>query len=183
MTNDYPTVSEDPVVQAFYVRCRQCGESHNVADMLAQQQPPMSDSDKEFLEGRGGCYDQFPGPMAPVGERYRKMAEEAGVSTTGKVYLGGLAQYPGDVRAWVSDKSDVKRVCEEQGMSCEGAVKVKAPADAAPSPGVGIADDLIEEVVLEKMEADPSLVPSEKLWQDTRDEIKPTWADKIEKPA
>lgn len=39
-----------------------------------------------------------------------------GGSTTGKVYLSSLAEYPGDPRAWVSGKDDVKRVCKERNL-------------------------------------------------------------------
>jgi hypothetical protein len=55
-------------------------------------------------------------------------AEAAGVDTNGRRYISGLARFPNDPEAWVSDLSDVRRVCEQRGYGCEGAVDVEGYA-------------------------------------------------------
>lgn len=113
-----------PAQREHYELCLAKGTSPTLAEMFALGAPPMSNTDREFLEGRGGCYDQFRG-QTEVGDYYARLARESGVDTTGRVYLSGLAAYPGDPRAWVSGRGDVKRVCEERGWSAEGSVNVK----------------------------------------------------------
>lgn len=105
-----------------YIRCRQDGCNARLADMLASGQPPMSSTDREFLEGHC-CGNQFDYPGGhQVGDVLKAQANAAGVNVTGKVYVGGLAAFPGDPQAWVSDRHDVKRVLTERGWGSEGAV-------------------------------------------------------------
>lgn len=177
-TEEYPQVSDRAHIQRFYEKLRREGQSHSLAEMFAFQQPPMSDTDREFLEGQGGCYDQFPGEMAAVGDFYRKKAEAAGVNITGKVYKSSLANEPGDVRAWVSSKDDVKRICEERGMGCTGAVNVPLRTDVKPKAKIPIADDLVAEAVEARIDENPDLAHKKDLWEETREAIKPAWADK-----
>lgn len=180
----FPTVSNDPGVQAHYARCRQQGTSHALAEMFALGQPPMSNTDREFLEGRGGCYDQFPGQHG-IGEMYRRKAEAAGVSPQGKVYVSGLARFPGDPEAWVSGRGDAQRLCEQRGWACEGSVKVKLrQPEAAPCKG-GLASDLVDDLV-EKRLADVPLGERVSV-QDVRESVvaahAPHWAPREIVPA
>jgi len=121
----WPIVSSDPVIQAFYESCRESGESHSIAEMCAFRQAPSLETDTTFTRGFGT--DPFGGPVNSfTHRRYMQMAKAAGVSTQGKRYMSGLARYPGDPKAWVGSKGDVRRVCEKRGWGCEGAVNVKA---------------------------------------------------------
>jgi hypothetical protein len=74
-------------------------------------------------------------------------AEAAGVDTHGKRYLSGLARYPNDPEAWVSDLSDVGRVVRERGWNCEGALDVTSfgpgPARDVP-PDYDVAPDIVD---------------------------------------
>jgi hypothetical protein len=119
---------------------RAAGTPGRLEEMLAARSPPMSNTDREFLEGRGGCHDQFQG--SPQGEFYRRAAAAAGVDTAGRVYLSSLAAYPGDPVAWVSGRGDVRRVCEERGWGCRGAVDVPVRAEE-PAPAVPLAPDIL----------------------------------------
>jgi hypothetical protein len=116
----------------FYwdLRINRC--SARLAEMLALQSPPMSSSDREFLEGKVDNGHLFGGgPLAEdMGERYKKVAEAGGQNVKGKVYIGGLARVPGDPEAWVSDRGDVKRVIEARGWKCQGAVEVNPSGQA-----------------------------------------------------
>ncbi len=170
------TVSDNNEVQYHYLKCRAEGTSHMLAEMFAHQQPPMSNTDREFLEGRGGCYDQFQG--SPQGEYYRQVAESEGFNPQGKVYLSGLANYPGDPRAWVSGRGDVQRVCEERGFDADGAVRVRAARhrDMAPAGG-GVAEDLVEARLERELQADPGLQerPRDEVKEEVREMITPHW--------
>jgi len=87
-------------------------------------------------------------------------AKAAGVETKGRKYLSSLARYPGDPKAWVQDISDVKRVCREGSMSCTGAVEVKGPAYLPePKEGPNLAEDIIENAILNKLIDNPELRP------------------------
>ena len=92
-------------------------------EMLNSGQPPMSNTDREFLEGRTDNAEQL--RLGMFAERYKKQAAVAGVDVKGKVYCSGLAAYAGDPVAWVGSRGDVARVCEERNFGCEGAVSAK----------------------------------------------------------
>ncbi len=136
-----------------YAQCLKNGCSEKLAEMLALGSPPMSNTDREFLAGRGGCYDQFAGNEA-MGNYYKRVAESQGQNTTGKVYLSGLAEYPGDPRAWVTGRGDVQRLCEEKGWGCEGSVKMPVRRVAEVTGG-GLASDLVDEEVQARLAENP----------------------------
>jgi hypothetical protein len=153
----WPVVSDDLDVQAHYEHCRDEGTTHSLAEMFALQSPPMSDSDREFLEGRGGCYAQFANDHSQD-DRYGRMvaakAKAAGVSIQGKIFQSGLARFSGDPEAWVSGKSDVKALCEKRGWGCKGAVKVEM-ADVEGPPAIDIAADIVDRVVGQEVAKNP----------------------------
>jgi len=154
----------DPDQYALYVAMRLDGVSHLMAEMLALQSPPMSNTDREFLEGQGGCYDQFQGNEF-LGNYYGGMAKKAGVDTAGKVYLSGLAAFPGDPRAWVAGRGDAQRVCEDRGWSCDGSVKVRGEIQPRAEGKYQVADDLVAERaerLVAKGEASPGMEALEK---------------------
>ena len=138
----FPTVSDDPDVQATYLAMRRRGESHNLAEMLALQAVPHLVTDSAFLAGHanGSQFEKTP----YLGDAYRRRALASGQDVKGKVYLSGLAEYPGDPRAWVSGRGDVQKLCEERGWGCRGSVNVKRDASAEPGPAVDVADDILE---------------------------------------
>lgn len=160
---EYPKVSHDPARQAHYVACRMDDVPHKLAEMFALASPPMSNTDREFLEGQGGCYDQFQGNEY-LGRFYSYMAKKTGVDTTGKVYLSGLAAFPGDPEAWVSGRGDAERVCRERGWACDGSVKVKGEV-REPDRKWKVADDIVSDRasrLVEKGEAKPGEEAKEK---------------------
>jgi hypothetical protein len=80
-------------------------------------------------------------------------AKAAGVTPSGR-YISQLAEFPHDPRGWVNSTAEVKRKCEEQGFSCDGAVKVKARPTSGPGhleePYV-VADDIVQEAVTKEI--------------------------------
>lgn len=169
----WPIVSDHPDVQAHYERCREEGTSHTLAEMFALAQPPQSRTDREFL--RGHCNgSQFAGNPA-MGDYYKAVAEAEGQDTKGKVYLSGLADYPGDPRAWVDGRGDVQKVCEERGWGCAGAVNLKVRVEEPVS--VAIDEALVQQEVehILTQVPDPQHVDTEDLAEQVREKRKPHW--------
>lgn len=128
------------------------GNGHNLALMFATATPPMSSSDKEFLQN---------------------------THETGKKYITQLARYPNDPRALVSCRGDVQRICEQEGWGCEGLVNVKAnDFGMAPPKPVDIDEALVQEYMGKEIERDPgaALMRRGDLREKVRNRIKPHWS-------
>ena len=143
--------------------------------MLESGVPPAAATDREFLAGHcnGNQFEKTP----RIGDLYRAEAEAAGVDPTGKVYLAGLAAYPGDPRAWVSGRGDAAKVVEERGWDCSGMVNVKAHEPKEPAP-YRVADDLVEDRVQEVLAAapEPAAADREEITEQARESLTPEWA-------
>lgn len=145
------SVSRSPAQQAHYVACVLSGVDDRLAEMFALGTPPMSNTDREFLEGHanGNQFEKTPA----IGDYYAGVAKRNGVDPKGKVYLSSLAAYPGDPQAWVTGRGDVQKVCEERGWSCRGAVNVKM-REAEPASGkYRVADDIVNNRAEELMQS------------------------------
>jgi hypothetical protein len=144
-------------------------------EMVATGIAPGCMTDDVFLAGLGCNGSQFDG-QERVGDEYKQIAKEAGVSVQGKVYMGSLAEYPGDPKAWISSRADAERVCTERGWGCRGAVNVKTP-QVAPLPSVGVADDLVEHHAAKRIMEDPGLAerPIEEVKEETKQKLAPSW--------
>lgn len=155
MDTTYPVVSTNPIIQSRYNAMRDAGESHNMADMLAHRKGPSLVTDTSWWRGyhNGAQFENCP----HIGTMRKNAAEHQGVSVNGKVYLGQLAEFPNDPRAWVCGRSDIKRICEERGWGCEGAVETTARRDSPPVADVPVADDIVADRAERLMEADPGL--------------------------
>lgn len=173
----YPIVSEDPWIQQHYEACRAEGTSHTLAEMFAFAQPPASNTDREFLAGHVNG-SQFAGREG-LGDHYKKEAEAAGVSTNGKVYMGGLAAYPGDPKAWVDGRGDVERVCRERGYNCRGQVNVQSEP-VEPAAPIDIGEDIVDREVASVLRRRPEPRPKKRaeLREKIRSRLKPHWAKK-----
>lgn len=154
-------ITNNFAIQMDYWKMRKNGESHRMAEMLATRSFPGIKSDAIFNEGR------FSGEAGRIGVEQRWLQEQAeavGVSTTGKFYCRGLADFPGDPTAWVSDRGDVLRVAREKNMTVHGYVEHKG-RQVEPNADVRIADDLVEgevdEIMAECPDADRETVREE----------------------
>lgn len=124
-----------------------------LAEMFASGKPPRGKTDDTFNaiqdNANGKQFERQPA----IGDLYRKQAEAAGVSTTGKTYLSALAEYPGDPHAWVSGRGDVARRCKEKGWGCEGAVSLKG-REYEHRP-VALAEDIVQAEVEKRLAENP----------------------------
>jgi hypothetical protein len=139
-------VSSEPGTQVQYFIMRLEGQSHNMAEMLATRSFPGVKTDSVFNEGRFSGSDQF--AQCPAkGTWLRAQAEAAGVNPAGKYYLSGLADFPGDPTAWVSDRGDVLRVAEAKNLTIRDGYVSHYAHETEPLPDVTVADDIIEREV------------------------------------
>ncbi len=164
---EVPVVSADPAVQAHYETCRANGCSHDLGLMLALRQfPGIAGTDAVFNEGRKLDGSQFQGLPPAMGKMYLELARKAGVNPAGKYYCGSIARYPGDPRAWVDSRGDVKRICEAEGWTVAGAVKVESPRYAdgyVPPEKYAVAADIVAAEVADRLAADPEPVTAAKV--------------------
>lgn len=144
-------------------------------EMLATGQAPALLTDAVFLQGH--CNGSQFAKDKKAGNRYRKQALAAGVNPKGKVYLHGLAAFPGDPRAWVSGRGDVQRVCEERGYTCNGAVTVK-PTPATEEPRrVALAPDIVERETRKRIAKQPNLAAKvSEVREQVLQDHQPHWA-------
>lgn len=166
-----PTVSTDLDVQFRYARMRFSGESHNMAEMLATRTFPGVKTDAVFNNGK------FSGDSGKIGPQQlwlKQQAEAAGVSTNGKWYCSGLADFPGDPTAWIDSRNDVLRIAETKNMTVHGYVEHQG-RQVAPVEDVEIADDLVRSEVEDIVESNPGINES-----DVWDQVYQTRTGKID---
>lgn len=164
--------------QEHYDLCIANGCSPRLAEMFALQQPPMSNTDREFLEGHCNG-NQFAGNPA-LGDALARDAREAGVDITGKIYKDSLARFPGDPEAWVGGRGDVERIARKRGLRVRGSVNVDyMPRDTPPPAEVEIAEDLVQAEVAEILTTvpDPHMVDTVDLAHQVREKRKPRWKE------
>lgn len=166
--------SENETVQRHYVDCLANGCSKKLAGMLAARKPPAINGDPTLLRGHLDG-NEFTTEHDYL--RYRSVAERGGVSVRGKRYMTGLARFPGDPQAWISDASDVRKICREKNLNCEGVVRHKArEPEEGPKPDVQIADDIVAEEVDRVLELEPEKrdrLPQ--LVEEAKDRLTPEW--------
>lgn len=138
--------------KSHYELCLANGCSPRLAEVLATRSFPSVKTDATFNQGRcnGNQFEHVPGR----GNSYKALADAAGVSVTGKHYCAGLADYPGDPTAWVSDRGDVLRVARMKNMKVTGDVNY-TPHEVDPGEDIPIAREILEREVERAMEQDP----------------------------
>lgn len=144
------------------------------AKEFSKGKAPYGISDCTFMRDSANG-KQFAG-QEHIGDAYRRTAETAGVSTTGKKYISGLAAFPGDPEAWVDGRGDATRLLEKRGWGSEGTVNVKPRQSAEePKPGPDVAPDLVEKYATEIAMRDPNphLVDMANLKEQVVERLKP----------
>lgn len=161
VTRDERTCIQPNVTRlAFYFRLRKKGEPHRFAEMLALQSAPCLMTDSVFFAGMKCAGDSL--DKRELGQLVAAAKQQGYTPPQGAYYMPSLAAFKGDKRAWVSHSDGrgyVKKLCEERGWACEGAVSVKArESKCDPHDNcVPLADDIVNRLAKEKIAADPSL--------------------------
>ena len=114
--------------QLHYVEMIEDGQEESFALMCSLQQPPATQgTDRTFMEGRLNAQwlDDMPKFQA---DRMLRQAKQAGINTTGKFYMSGLADKRGaaDPMAWISTVGEIKEVAKARNLEVNGIVNVKA---------------------------------------------------------
>lgn len=163
-------ISDDPNVQAHYERCLKKGCTPKMAEMFASRVAPKTRGlNRSFMEKfRAGHTDGLDGVTDR--ESFYRMAHAAGVSTAGKYYQHDLADYWGDPNGWVSDLDEVADKCRAQNRACEGAITIKN-YEAPPEKAVRLAPHLVEEELLNRIDANPDLAAHPERWNEEREAI------------
>ena len=142
---------------ALYVRMRNEGQTHSMAAMCATQKAPKAMSDRELFSGIGRLDQQYE-------PRYiEEIVYNARVNgynpNPNDMYMQNLARFPGDPEAFVpptGGRGHIKKVCEDRGLPCEGAVNVKGRDPKPPEP-TRLAADLAEGIVKKRIQRNPDL--------------------------
>jgi hypothetical protein len=149
-------------------------KSSRLSDMLSEQRAPHGVSDCTFMKDTANG-KQFQG-QEQAGNHYREVAESLGASVTGKKYIAGLANFPGDPEAWVDSRGDAQRLLEKRGWGSEGTINVKARESAEPpKAGPEVAEDLLDKYTNQIADAQPMphLVDRADLREQVKERIKP----------
>lgn len=139
---EFQSMSSEPLS-----KCPECKKPklHRVPTL------PNLKTNSTFLAGAKYGAEQFAGGDPRAREQYLAPAREAGVSINGKIYQHGLARFPGDPRAWVSSRDEVKKRVQEMGGECEE-LGVKAEPQA-PKKSVPIGEDILNREVRDLLKA------------------------------
>lgn len=165
-------------VKAHYRRMVAAGQSPRFAEMAALQKPPGTrGTDRAFMEGRLNN-EQFASMNNPLARRILREAKAAGISTSGKFYMGGLADRRAhlDPKAWVDSVSDIKRVAQERDLHVQGIVEY-TPPEKPPAKSKDIAPDILREQVRKEIQRNPSLKRQDAI-DRVKDRIVPHWKKK-----
>jgi hypothetical protein len=170
----YDIAMAGPDVQAHYKKMVAAGQSPRFAEMCALQAPPgTKGTDRAFMEGRydGNWLDALPKRQASW---LTREARAAGISISGKYYMGGLADKRGhlDPEAWVGGVDDIKRVAAKRNLTVKGIVNVEGH-DVAPKR-VDLNPKIARELARKEMAKNPKLSMREAI-EKVKDKAVPRW--------
>jgi hypothetical protein len=167
-----------PAVQKHYERMVAAGQSPRFAEMCALQHPPGTrGTDRSFMEGRlaGQWLDGLPKKQA---EWMVREAKAAGITTSGRFYMGGIADKRGhlDPEAWVDSAGDVLRVAKKRDLEVHGIVDY-VPPQKGPPKEVDINPRILREHVKKELKQNPRMRREEAV-EKVKDRIVPHWKRK-----
>lgn len=171
-TLDLPFAIADasPEVQQRYVDLIEKGNSPLFAEMLALRLAPGARTDREYFADRGKLGDQF--VSEKVCDFYVGEARKHGYNPNpNDVYDSAVARFAGDPRAFISPgggRGQAADALEAQGFEVsnrlgDGLVSVRSrPGEAAPIETPHLAPDLIDEMIENRIAANPDLARADR---------------------
>ena len=119
---EWPFISHNLAAQCRYEIMREDGVSHNLAEMFALQEFCGVETETTFNQGvdETDGFDMDTSFDRALFKKYKQIAKDAGMSTGSRKYYAEVAQYPGDPRAWVASKDDVKNRLRDLGWAARG---------------------------------------------------------------
>lgn len=157
----YDVAHASPAAQQRYLEQIAQGVAPRMAEMIALRKAPRVMTDSVFFEGRGTLDSQFAGTPCGQLDELIAAAKAAGYTPNpNDVYEPGLAEFFGDPRAFVppaGGMSHVRKVCEERGVGCQGALALKGRQPDSEPEHCRLAPDLVQEQVAQMIAANPEL--------------------------
>lgn len=110
---------------------------------------PGVQTDTAFHANRGPLAKQLNNDDAWAKFVAKEARKRGAVITPDHTYISQLAAFPGDPKAFVppgEGRAYIKKLCEERGKGCTGAVEVKQKTDASQVGGrkTRLAEDLVQ---------------------------------------
>lgn len=167
-----------PAAVAHFIKLVKAGQTERFAAMCAcQKAPGTRGTDRAFMQGRlaGEWMNSMPRGLA---DQMVRQARAAGINTSGKFYMGGLADKRGcmDPEAWVDSAGDVLRVAKKRDLEVHGIVDY-VPPQKGPPKEVDINPSILNEHVRKEMKANPKLKRQDAV-EKVKDRIVPHWKRK-----
>ena len=166
-------------VRAAYDKMIADGQTEQWAIMCALQSPPgTKGSDRAFMEGRNNM--EWMNNMPPhQAARMVREAAASGINTSGKFYMGGIADKRGhrDPEAWVGSVDDVKHVAKRRNLEVHGSVEYVPPQKDSRKKKVDIAPDILDAQVKAERKKNPHLSLGDAT-EKVKDKIVPRWKRK-----
>lgn len=129
------------------------------------------------MEGRldGSWMNKMPEHMA---RRMVREAQKSGINTSGKFYMGGLADSRAhrDPEAWVDSVDDVRRVAKKRNLEVHGIIDY-VPPEQPPKKSVALSKKIIAENVKKELAANPEMKREEAV-ERVKDRMTPHWKKK-----
>lgn len=171
-TAAYPKISDCQYTQAFYELMRERGESHMMAEMLANQKAPGSmGTDTTWAAGAGTLDQQIPN-KAQLEHTVKEAKRHGYTPNPNDYYMPTIARFIGDPLAFMSPHeahSHTKKVLESQGRGSTNFVKVKAREREQPlEPVKKIAPSLLLGMMKDECKANPDLLHQPKKFKDKK---------------
>ena len=157
-----------------YEQCLANGCTEKFAEMVTLGQAPVyKGSDRAFMEGRltAGGDTMLPDQRA-VAERE---AKAAGIATSGRFYMGGLAdsrQYR-DPGAWVGSRDEVLTTAKRRKLQLEGQINYTPPVKAKRK-NKEISKRALRELTRQERKENPGLT-QKAAEEQVKDKYIPKW--------
>ena len=143
-------------VKAHFLKMIAEGQTSRWSEMCALQMPPgVRGTDRAVMQDRnnGEWLDKMPPKQA------RKIlgdAKHAGISTSGKYYMSGLADKrgPGDPHAWIESSADILKVAKERNLHVNGIVDYE-PREVEKAASKPLSNSLVKELSAKEKKLNP----------------------------
>jgi hypothetical protein len=140
-------------VQKLYLECLANGCTPKLAEMLALQQAPKSQTDVELFRGKGTLADQFRGDEMGLNMRVAVAKRHGYKPNRHDWYNPALADFAGDPKGFVSPtagRGHMRKVSEQAHEA------IRRAADR-PRKQKLLADDIVKRKVAEMVKENPAL--------------------------
>ncbi len=129
-------------------KCEACGEK---ALRRVYTVPNIGGRGQDFSKDVSLGSDQIRNTDPKVRDAYIGQAVRAGVSVQGKSYQGGLARFPGDPEAYVSNLDEFKAKAKARGLAVPS-LGIQG-REVAPEDGVTVPEELVQARIGKMVEA------------------------------